>query len=78
MKVNWFHLMPYRFLPANIENDHHNVGVDIPTGLFDPLRGHSLYNEFLDEIEFATKWDSMASASMSITLTLTAGCRRPT
>src|SRR5579864_2819212 len=55
MKVNWFHLMPYRFLPANFENDHHSVWVDIPTGLFDPLRGHNLYNEFLDEIEFADK-----------------------
>ena len=53
MKVNWFHLMPYRFLPANFENDYHSVWVDIPARLFDPMRGHNLYNEFLDELEFA-------------------------
>jgi Luciferase-like monooxygenase len=55
MKVNWFHLMPYRFLPASFENDYHSVWVDIPTSLFEPVCGHHLYNEFLDELEFADK-----------------------
>ena len=55
MKVNWFHLMPYRFLPDNFEDDHHSVWVDIPTNLYDSTRGHHLYNEFLDELEFADK-----------------------
>ena len=55
MKVNWFHLMPYRVLPDNFENDHHSVWVDIPTNLYDSTRGHHLYNEFLDELEFADK-----------------------
>ena len=55
MKVNWFHLMPYRFLPENFEKEHHSIWVDIPTDLYDPERGHYLYNEYLDELEFADK-----------------------
>ena len=53
MKFCWFHLMPYRFLPKDFEKDYHSVWVDVPSRLFDPAKGHQLYNEFLDELEFA-------------------------
>ena len=53
MKFCWFHLMPYRFLPKDFEKDYHSVWVDVPSKLFDPVKGHQLYNEFLDELEFA-------------------------
>ena len=53
MKFCWFHLMPYRFLPKDFEKDYHSVWVDVPSNLFDPVKGHQLYNEFLDELEFA-------------------------
>ena len=53
MKFCWFHLMPYRHLPADFEQKYNSVWVDVPSKLFDPKKGHSLYNEFLDELEFA-------------------------
>ena len=53
MKFCWFHLMPYRFLPKDFEKDYNSVWVDVPSKLFDPVKGHQLYNEFLDETEYA-------------------------
>ena len=55
MKFCWFHLMPYRFLPKDFEKDYNSVWVDVPSKLFDPVKGHQLYNEFLDELEFAER-----------------------
>ena len=53
MKFHWFHLMPYRFLPEDFSSKYRSVWVDIPSHLYDPAKGHQLYNEFLDELEFA-------------------------
>jgi alkanesulfonate monooxygenase SsuD/methylene tetrahydromethanopterin reductase-like flavin-dependent oxidoreductase (luciferase family) len=53
MKLLFFHLMPYAELPEDFRERHGGVWVDIDPGLFDPLRGHAMYNEFLDELEFA-------------------------
>jgi alkanesulfonate monooxygenase SsuD/methylene tetrahydromethanopterin reductase-like flavin-dependent oxidoreductase (luciferase family) len=53
MKFTWFHLMPYRFLPDDFTQKYRSVWVDIPRDLYDPKLGHKLYNEFLDELEFA-------------------------
>ena len=53
MKVHFFHLMPYRFLPDDFREKNHSVWVDVPSHLFDPVKGHQLYNENLDELEFA-------------------------
>ncbi len=55
MKVNWFHLMPYRWLPDDFRERYRSVWVDIPSELWDSRRGHFLYNEYLDELEFAEK-----------------------
>ena len=55
MKFCWFHLMPYRFLPKDFEKKYRSVWVDVPSKLFDPVKGHQLYNEFLDELEFAER-----------------------
>ena len=55
MKICFFHLMPYRFLPATFENDYRSVWVDPPVSLYDPHRTHGLYNEFLDELEHAER-----------------------
>lgn len=56
MKVHFFHLMPYRFLPDDFAEKYRSVWVDVPSELFDPVKGHQIYNENLDELEFA---DSM-------------------
>lgn len=53
MKISWFHLMPYRYLPDDFKEKYRSVWVDVPSHLFDPEKGHQLYNEFLDELEFA-------------------------
>ena len=53
MKICFFHLMPYRFLPDDFETRYRSVWVDVPHSLFDPERARGLYHEFLDELEFA-------------------------
>ena len=53
MKVHFFHLMPYRFLPDDFAERYPSVWVDVPSHLFDPAKGHQLYNEYLDELEHA-------------------------
>jgi len=53
MKLMWFHLMPYTELPDNFRGKHPSVWVDIHSSLFDPKRAHLMYNDFMDELEFA-------------------------
>ena len=53
MKISWFHLMPYRFLPKDFEDKYRSVWVDVPSHLFEADKAHQLYNEYLDELEFA-------------------------
>jgi alkanesulfonate monooxygenase SsuD/methylene tetrahydromethanopterin reductase-like flavin-dependent oxidoreductase (luciferase family) len=53
MKFSWFHLMPYRWLPADFRERYHSVWVDLPNALYDPVKGHALYNEYLDMLEYA-------------------------
>lgn len=53
MKVSWFHLMPYRYLPRDFQDEYRSVWVDVPSELYDPVLGHELYNEYLDELEHA-------------------------
>src|SRR5437773_12402271 len=53
MKICFFHLMPYRFLPDDFENRYRSAWGDVPLGLYDPETTSRLYHEFLDELEFA-------------------------
>jgi len=53
MKFTWFHLMPYRYLPEGFKDKYRSVWVDIPRDLYDPKVGHRLYNDYLDQLEFA-------------------------
>ena len=53
MKMLWFHLMPYTELPDDFKQAHPSVWVDIHSSLFDPKRAHHMYNDFMDEMEFA-------------------------
>ena len=55
MKFAFFNLMPYRFLPKDFEKNYPSIWVDVPSKLFDPVKGHQLYNEYLDEMEFAER-----------------------
>lgn len=55
MKLCWFHLMPYTDLPDDFREKHSSVWVDIDSRLFDPAKAHTMYNDFLDELEFADR-----------------------
>ena len=55
MKMEMFHLMPYRELPEDFNERYHSVWVDIPSELFDAERAHSFYNHTLDELEYAAQ-----------------------
>jgi len=55
MKLMWFHLMPYTELPEDFRDKHPSVWVDIHSSLFDPRRAHLMYNDFMDELEFAAE-----------------------
>ena len=55
MRLMWFHLMPYTELPAGFRDQHPSVWVDTHSSLFDPLRAHHMYNDFMDELEFAAE-----------------------
>jgi alkanesulfonate monooxygenase SsuD/methylene tetrahydromethanopterin reductase-like flavin-dependent oxidoreductase (luciferase family) len=47
--------MPYTDLPEDFAERHPSVWVDIDPKLFDPRRAHEIYNEFMDELEFASE-----------------------
>src|SRR6204780_563335 len=63
MKFTWFHLMPYRFLPEDFKEKYRSVWVDIPRDLYDPKVGHRLYNDYLDQLEYA---DSMGFDGLGV------------
>jgi len=53
LKLCWFHLMPYTGLPDDSCHRQEWLAVDVDAGLFDPGLGHRLYNDYLDELEYA-------------------------
>jgi len=53
MKFHWFHLMPYPYLPDDFRQRYRSVWVDPPPHLYDPVKGHAVYNDYLDELEHA-------------------------
>ena len=55
MKINFFHLMPYKALPEDFAEKHRSAWVDLPNENFDPALGAKYYHEYLDELEFADK-----------------------
>lgn len=55
MKLMWFHLMPYTELPEDFRDKNPSVWVDINSSLFDPKRAHLMYNDFMDELEYAAE-----------------------
>ena len=55
MKLLWFHLMPYTDLPDDFRKAHPSVWVDINSKLFDPRKAHAMYNDFMDELEYAAE-----------------------
>ncbi|HEV2368829.1 MAG TPA: LLM class flavin-dependent oxidoreductase, partial [Acidimicrobiales bacterium] len=53
MKFVWFNLMPWPYLPDDFRDKHRSVWVDIGSRLYDPARGHAVYHEYMDQLEYA-------------------------
>ena len=53
MRFIWFNLMPWPDLPEDFREKYRSVWVDIPSKLYDPVRGHEVYTTYLDQLEFA-------------------------
>ena len=51
----YFHLMPWPYLPEDFDRRHATAWVTFSNRHYDPQRGHLLYNEYLDEMEYAEK-----------------------
>src|SRR5438132_7129117 len=45
--------MPWPYLPEDFRQTYRSVWVDIPNRLYDPVRGHALYHEYMDQLEYA-------------------------
>jgi len=55
VKISFFHLMPYPYLPDDFDETYASSSLTFPNRLFDPDRGRSLYHRYLDELEYADK-----------------------
>lgn len=55
MKAISFHFMPYADLPADFTETSRSVWVDIDPKLYDPVKGHAMYRDYLDELELAAE-----------------------
>ena len=53
MKFHWFNLMPWPHLPDDFRETNRSVWVDVDSNLYDPVEGHRVYNEYLDQLEYA-------------------------
>src|SRR2546426_9262227 len=53
MKFTWFNLMPWPEMPDDFRQKYRSVWVDIPSTLYDPERGHFVYHEYMDQLEYA-------------------------
>jgi alkanesulfonate monooxygenase SsuD/methylene tetrahydromethanopterin reductase-like flavin-dependent oxidoreductase (luciferase family) len=45
--------MPWPHLPEDFRQQNRSVWVDIPSSLYDPRKGHFLYHEYMDQLEYA-------------------------
>ena len=45
--------MPYPYLPEDFRQTHRSVWVDVDSRLYDPVKGHAIYNDYLDLLELA-------------------------
>jgi alkanesulfonate monooxygenase SsuD/methylene tetrahydromethanopterin reductase-like flavin-dependent oxidoreductase (luciferase family) len=55
MKVFMFHLMPYAYLDLDFDKTYRSCWVFLPNSAYDPVKGHELYNRYLDELELAAE-----------------------
>jgi alkanesulfonate monooxygenase SsuD/methylene tetrahydromethanopterin reductase-like flavin-dependent oxidoreductase (luciferase family) len=49
----FFHLMPWPYLPDDFENKYDSAWVWVPNSLYDPVKGHALYSEYINTLAYA-------------------------
>jgi alkanesulfonate monooxygenase SsuD/methylene tetrahydromethanopterin reductase-like flavin-dependent oxidoreductase (luciferase family) len=61
LEFYYFHLMPYPYLPDNFKETYNSTWVTLPNSLYDPEKGHQLYNRYIDELVKAEEygWDGI-------------------
>ncbi len=61
MSFYFIHLMPWPYLPADFDTAYDSTWVTLPNTIYDPVKGHELYNRYLDQLEYADKlgWDGV-------------------
>ena len=60
LSFHYHHMMPWPYLPDDYDK-YDSAWVTIPNELYDPAKGHELFNRYFDEIERADRlgWDSV-------------------
>src|SRR3981189_643229 len=53
MKFFFFHLMPWPYLPDNFDQTYDSAWVWLPNSLYDPIKGHELYTEYINTLAYA-------------------------
>jgi alkanesulfonate monooxygenase SsuD/methylene tetrahydromethanopterin reductase-like flavin-dependent oxidoreductase (luciferase family) len=53
MQYYFFHLMSWPFLADDFERTHDSAWVWLPNSLYDPVKGHDLYREYIDTLAYA-------------------------
>jgi len=53
MKVFFFHLMPWPYLPDDFEKRYNSAWIWCPNSLYDPVKGRDLYNSYIDTLAYA-------------------------
>ncbi len=61
MEFYYFHLMPYPYLPPDFHKQYDSTWITLPNSLYDPEKGHKLYNRYIDELVKAAElgWDGV-------------------
>src|SRR5208282_4913988 len=55
MQYYFFHLMPWPYLPADFDAKYDSAWVWLPNSLYDPVKGHELYREYINTLAYAEK-----------------------
>src|SRR3984893_5535460 len=55
MKFFFFHLMPWPYLPDDFDKTYDSAWVWLSNSLYDPVKGHDLYTEYINTLAYAEK-----------------------
>ncbi len=53
MQYFFFHLMPWPYLPPDFASKYDSAWVWLPNSLYDPVKGHDLYREYINTLAYA-------------------------